>query len=308
MRDPGAMRRWVLRGVLFVVAVLICDRVGGMFLRRGLDRYFGLDKQSEILLVGHSRTVLGIDDVFLARELRVSVSKYAFAGANVMDRNAMTRQFVNTRSRPPRLVVYDVDASMFSTGELSEGSYSLFFPYWDQPDAREHIQRCAPKGSSLMVPSLLHLPRYDETLLALSIRGHLDIRANLKTSSIEFGALNQRIQQHRVRPMTIEDSAVAAFEDAIAFCENNGLVVVLAYIPTVDVLNNLDRAAHDRAIAKVKSYADASPNVHYLDYNTAYESRHDLFFDGIHLNAAGCREITRLLARDLAAILPSRPR
>jgi len=302
-RDPVATRRWLTGALIFALLVIVSDRLLSIPLRGGLDRYYGLDQDNELLLVGHSRTVLGIDEELLEKELGVPVSKYAFAGANINDRDAMTRHYISTRKTPPKVVVYDVDGSMFSTSELSVGSYTFFFPYWDEAVPNAHIREFAPKDTSLLPLAWFHLTRYDEALLALSYRGWADMRANLKSSTINLNALQNRIKNGKIRPMTIEDGAVATFESTLAYCKEHNVRVVLAYIWTVDVLNNVNRAAHDEVIAKIKSYADASDTVDFFDYNTANESRHELFFDGIHLNQKGSREITALLAQDLRPLL-----
>ena len=87
----------------------------GLVLQKGLERYVGLDRNATILCVGHSRTVLGIDDRQLERELGVSVAKYVLNGVNARDRLAMIRHYFVKYPKSVKVVVYDVARSPFPT-------------------------------------------------------------------------------------------------------------------------------------------------------------------------------------------------
>jgi lysophospholipase L1-like esterase len=75
--------------------------------------------------------------------------------------------------------------------------------------------------------------------------------------------------------------------------------VVLVLFPTIDIYNAAEPAKYDEAIRRLERYAADSPRVEFLNYNPEYASRHELFYDHIHLNPAGQREVTQRLARDL---------
>src|SRR4030095_15251609 len=57
------LKRFVSKAMLLLVLFLALDRVAGSILLRGLERYYGMDVPAQVLCVGHSHTVLGIDQV-----------------------------------------------------------------------------------------------------------------------------------------------------------------------------------------------------------------------------------------------------
>ena len=52
-----------------------------------------------------------------------------------------------------------------------------------------------------------------------------------------------------------------------------------------------------------EKYASADEGVIFLNYNTEFQNRHELFFDPIHLNPMGQEAVTQRLGRDLQRIL-----
>ena len=78
--------------IILFVLVFIIDRFLAAFLKEGLSQYFGLNQSAEILSVGHSHSVLGIDKKSVENELGIIMAKYARSGANLRDRKAMIEQ------------------------------------------------------------------------------------------------------------------------------------------------------------------------------------------------------------------------
>jgi hypothetical protein len=60
----------LLAGIMFLIDHALSD-----VLLHGLDRYDGLDKKPEILCVGHSHTICGIDEMQLAKGIGRPVAK-----------------------------------------------------------------------------------------------------------------------------------------------------------------------------------------------------------------------------------------
>jgi len=298
--------RTLLRLGAFLLLLLITDRLAAMVLRHGLDHYFGLDRDATVLCVGHSRTVLGIDDALLERELRVPVAKYAINGANTQDRLAMIRQYLD-HHKSVRVLVYDVSAFTFTDKGLSSNSYKLFYPYLDDPDMSAHIRHNATSTAEVFWRQIFATLRFDETTLALAIRGYTDVRENLKIGNVNVAATCDRIAHGETRSMAIESNNVKIFEKTLDFARSRGVRVLLAYVPTLDILSNADRPAHDRAIALLTQIAAAHDGVTFLDYNTGLESRHELFFDPIHMNAAGQAIVSQRLVGALSLELMRDP-
>ncbi|MCA9185791.1 MAG: hypothetical protein R3E01_03020 [Pirellulaceae bacterium] len=293
----------VLKSLLLVALVLAVDRLVDAYLLQGLRQYYGLDRNVTVACIGHSRTVLGIDDVRLAKELRVPVAKFAVQGAGGADRLAMARYLVSQQHATLRLVCLDVSAYTFDDSGLSANSYKLFYPLMDEPEIASHIQACQPDSHEWLVRCVLHSARYNEANLGLALRGRWNRRENLKRNRLDLDDLRRRMQSPNAQQMRVDERGEHVFEETLDFLTSRQLQVVLVYIPTVDVLNEVDPVAHDRIRAMLAAAADARPNVFYLDYNCQYQHQHELFADGIHMNADGQRVVTDRLAKDLLAIL-----
>ena len=305
MVTPVERSHWraaLLRFVAFVLLLLAADRLFAGMLRHGLDRYFGLDREAVILCVGHSRTVLGIDDALLQSELHVPVAKYALNGANTEDRLAMVQQYLKLHPSV-KVLVYDVSAFAFTDKGLSSNSYKLLYPYLSDPDIAADIRHNVSSRLELLWREIFATMRYDEVTLALSFRGYTGLRENLKVGAVDIAALQDRIKHGETRSMLIEPANVEIFENTLRFARSRGVYVVLVYIPTVDILSNSNRSSHDAAITLIKRVAAAHDGVTFLDYNADLESRHELFFDPIHMNANGQAVVSRRLAVDLSRIL-----
>lgn len=291
-----------MMALAFVLLVFAADRATDALLWHGLARYWGLDRPAAVLCVGHSRTVLGIDDEYLEQRLGVPVAKYAVNGANIADRYAMIRHYFDLHPDSVKVVVYDVSAFTFSDRGLSSNSYKLLYPCMRDPAILQHIRANAASRDEVLWRRVFHALRYDEVTVSLAARGLKGLRANLKEGTVDLANVRETVRLGQARKMEIDPQSVELFSQTLAFIRSRGVKVVLVYIPTLDVLSDSDRTQHDHMIDMLRGYADGRGTV-FIDYNRDYESRHDLFFDPIHMNGKGREVISHRLGDDLANIL-----
>jgi hypothetical protein len=301
-RRRSVWRSLAFKAVLFLLLVFALDRAVGLVLKHGLERYVGLYRDAAVLCVGHSRTVLGIDDRRLEHDLGIPVAKYALNGVNAGDRLAMIKHYFARHPHSVKFVVYDVSAFTFSDKGLSTNSYRLLYPFIDDPAIAEHVKAMTPTAHEWLWHRAMWSLRFDEVTLSLAMRGFTNVRGNLKMGTVDVDAVRKSVQAGQARTMAIEPENVAAFEETIRFVQSRGAILVLAYIPTLDVLSDADRAAHDRIVAMLQRYAQANAGVKFLNYNLDYEHRAELFFDPIHMNAAGQKVVTDRLVQDLRGL------
>lgn len=294
------MVRFLLKISLLFTVVLAVDWLAGTYLKRGLDRYFGFDKKAEILLVGHSYTMLGIDVGLLEESLAVPIAKYAVNGANVFDRLAMLRQYFTEHPETVKVVVYDVNDRLFADAGLSANSYRLFYPYIDNSEMQVFLQEHAGSTGEFALRRIFRSLRFNTTDLNLAIRGNFGILESFKSGRVDIVQLQQEIEQGRRPGVTVESAQLRVFEKSIAFVRSQGAVMVLCYIPTVDLLSRMDWESHERVVSMFGRYAEADPGVFFLNYQQKYGSRHELFWDPVHLNRDGQKVITRELGEFLA--------
>lgn len=293
------MQRHAWRALLFVFALALVDRGLGMLLEQGLRRYYGLDQPADVVCIGHSRTVLGIDEVRLGERLGVRIAKYAVQGATTADREAMVAHY---RFLHPgvRLVLYDVEASTFADDGLSANSYRLFYPFMDDAPMRAHLWRQRADLAEYGLRRLVWTARYEDATLALAVRGWFGLRGNLKTGTVDLQRVETRLRTGKVRPVRIDAANLARFRGLAEALDAAGIDLVLIEMPTVDLVNARQTEAREEVAREFAALAARLPHVRYLDLHAALATRHDLFHDEIHLNATGKHVFTEHLADQLA--------
>lgn len=298
-----ALRRFLAKLVLLGLLFLGLDRLLGWGLRLGLDRYYGLNEPAAVLCVGHSHTVLGIDIIYLSQALGLPTAKFAVEGANTADRLEMIRYYFRRQPGAARAVVYDVDANSFTSAGLSSASYTLLFPFIDDPGIRAYIKRNCRSRTEYWLRVLLCAPRCNEMTLSLSVRGLLKKWSNFKFGSVQVGRLQEQIRQGRFRHIAFDADNIRLFGETARLVAGNGATLCLTYIPTIDILNQAEPEKFKHSMELLRGLAATNSSVVFLDYNSEFQSRHDLFFDSIHLNREGQRAVTARLCEDLRRCL-----
>jgi hypothetical protein len=293
--------------IIKVVVVLVLFYVGDFIifhvLKKGMDRYYGLNKPAKILCVGHSHTVLGIDARKLEKELGVSVAKYATAGANVVDRNWMIRQFI-TRQPSVRVVVYDVDARLFDSDGLSSASYTLFLPYLNDPAMSTYLHQEAT-WQEYYPAKVIRTLRFRDQSINIALRGVLGKEENKKYTKMRVADYQGFLAREKERGIHINPAAQSVFLETLQYLAGKGIQVVLVNIPVADLLNEIDPARQVEMVRFFRKLAEENEKITFLDYNKDYQHRHELFYDLRHLNMDGNGIVTARLGEDLRRV--SRP-
>ncbi len=292
------MRKAILTVCCFLSIVVVVDRGVGAFLKTGLKRYFGLSKPANVLCVGHSRTVLGVDPKKLSQGLGVPVAKYGMDGVNIFDRCAMVRHFL-ARQPGVRVLLFDVESTSFTDSQLSSNSYRLFLPFIDEPEFANLVRSQCPSVLEFWLYRLLTTARYDEATVNRSVRGWFGYDENLKHGQVNLELLRARTASGRIRPVKIEPASYAAFVELISELSERGVHIVLWHPPTIDILDDVDRTDRERVRQHFREIAAANERVSYLEYVQDYRSQHDLFYDGIHMNGKGKSVVTDRLILDI---------
>ena len=292
--------RPVLITLGFLLLLFVADRIAAALLRMGLERYFGFNRPAQVLCVGHSRTVLGIDRSLLEKLLGVPVAKYGLDGVNTFDRSAMVHLFA-AKHPELRVVIYDVEGPSFTTANLSQNSYKLFLPFMNEPLVKEYIKDNTSDRLHFFIYQLLHTSRYDDAMVNRSIRGWLGFDENLKRGNVDLVRLRQRIKDKRIRPVRIDKNNLECFDELMHWLTERKIKVVLWQPPTIDILDEINHDQREKVRDLFRNRAAADPAIFYFEYLLDYRSKYDIFYDGIHLNSKGRGLITARLAEDIKA-------
>ncbi len=287
--------------MIVIVLFFMGDLAVFHVLRAGMDRYYGLNKPAKVLCVGYSHTVLGIDAERMKKELGVPVAKYATAGANTLDRMWMVRHFLDKKPTVTT-VIYDVDPRLFDSEGLSSASYTLFLPYIGNPVMGKYLRQ-ETTWQEYVIAKLIHTARFRDQTINIALRGLLDKIENKKMTRIRVDDYRARLREEKARKIRVNPESRQCFLDTIDFLTGRGINVILLYIPTIDLLNEIDPEGREAVLSIFQGLADKNAKVWFWDFNRDYQHRHELFYDLRHLNWKGNGVVTGRLVDDLKGLL-----
>lgn len=288
---------------LFIFILFIVDLSLSYFLKTGLEEYYGINKPSEILMVGHSHTMLGLNkDRFEAR-LNCSVAKYAIEGANVQDRLIMIKHFLNQNGSSVKILTYDVDAFFLTSEGLSKNSYKLFYPFIEDKYISEYLKTETRNNFDFKLKKIIKTSRFSDLSLIGALRGYLGLYSNLKIGKIDTLNYQNRIKNGEFVKIAFDKGLKANFEETLEYVQNKDIILILILIPTIDILNKTEPEKYQKAVNLLEEYSIKYKNVFFFNYNSEYADQHDLFYDQVHLNPSGNKIITERLIKDIEEIV-----
>lgn len=295
-RDPYFSRALKIIFVALLMFFAI-DAAIGIFLTKGLEKYYGLGTSAEIALVGHSHLMLGVDKSLLEQELGVQVAKYTREGVNVGDRQIMIRQLLQ-KNPALKLVIYGVDAWSFTGEGLSANSYALFYPFMGDKDANDYIKQ-QTSFSDYWIHKLLKTSRFNEGLISSSFRGYLKNWTNLKFGEVDTERLRKQIEAGDYRKINNSQTNIDILKTSINELSAKNIKVILLYIPTIDLYNLAEANKFKETLRIFQQMDHDSENVTFLNYLDPWSHDYSLFFDPIHMNPKGQKLVTGKLIEDL---------
>jgi hypothetical protein len=284
------IKEYLKKGLLFLLLLIILDNSVNYFLLNGLYKYYGLYNENKIALVGHSHLMLGIDKVKMEKELHVNISKYTREGVNIVERDLMIDQLLKS-NKQLKLLVYAVDAWMFTGEGLSENSYKQFYPFMGEETINNYVYENATLGD-FWQHNLIKTSRYNEGLVSGSFRGYLKSWDNLKVGVVDTIALNADIKKGDFRRIVSTSENRKIFENTIRKIAKKNIDIILFYVPTTARYNNAEIEKFKFEIAYFKSIETTFDNVKFINYNDLYSANAGLFYDRIHLNPEGQKLVT----------------
>jgi hypothetical protein len=297
-----AIRRLAPAILAFGALLLVADRLVAGVLTTGLERFYGLDRPAEVLVVGHSHIVLGVDHELLARETGLRVAKYARQGATLADRQIMIRQYLARHPGVVRVVVLGVDSHSLTAEGLSRNSFRLFLPFRDEPVVAAYLERFEVTALERLLHEVLHTSRFEETTLALAVRGIRGDWRSYKNSVVTDVLLRRHLERYTPIRTAADQEAILA--GILGEVEQHGAHTVLTFLPTIHEYNAREPDQFARMLEFFRETDRTHASVTFLDYVTPYAQRREIFFDPIHLNRRGQIEVTARLAVDVLASAP----
>ena len=283
-----------LAGLLvFAIVNILCFNI----FNYGLKQYYCL-WPADILIIGHSMSEMAIDRDLLQEQIGHTVAKYCMNGTAIPDRFVMIRHYIESTGYKPKVILYDIGPRSFSDG-LSVNSHALFYPFINESPTVANYVRSNATSRDYYLKMLVPLSRYDDSRIGAVVRGYRHDWKNRSVKQLNIEHLKRQIAKGSFWKIHLNPDTQAAFEETLDFLEMQGIRLFLLHLPNVDLLNNAEPEKAAEAIEDIKTAVSRHPNVTFIDANSAFESRHELFIDPLHLNPQGQQEVTTFLAKKI---------
>ncbi len=296
IRNDRRFGRNFLRVLLFIVILFVFDLIISVALLKGIERFYGLRGDADVLMIGHSHLMLAVDKVTLEEESGLAVAKYTREGVNMADRRVMAQQYFDICSEPPEIVILSIDPWLFSGEGLSLNSWKLFLPFMDDRGVNSYVRSSAKKFDFYRY-KILRSGRFNAQLLNASARGWLKNWDNLKFGVVDTVRYNSEAALRGFRTITFNRELMDDFSATLFFLNSRNTRVLLLNTPVWEPLINAQRAEYNRSMFLIDSLArEHCPGAEIIDLVPEFAHRTELFFDPIHMNPEGQRVVTEALA------------
>ncbi|MBQ3240667.1 MAG: hypothetical protein IJB00_05715 [Akkermansia sp.] len=296
------MKQKIFRIIIFLSILVALDLLTSAFFLKGMERYYGLNQEADILIVGHSHMMKACNKDMLENGLGLKISKYCREGVMIRERLGMVRHFLDTQqdSSVP-IVLYGVDPKMFNEENLSANSYRLFYPFMDSKPIDELVRREAVKWHDYPLHKWIRSARFADIAMYRACRGWLS-----NWESMEDGIVSDKVWNMKRDKIRNSDELVQLFYETIEYLRDNNCHVVLVYPGIIRGHRDADPETFDANIELFQALAAKHPNVDFLNYGPMFSHRKEIFEDSVHLNRAGEKEFSIQLIKDIEDIIRTR--
>ena len=219
-------------------------------------------------------------------------------GTSIPDRLVMIRHYIETTGHKPKAILYDIGPRSFSSG-LAVNSHALFYPFINESPTVANYVRSNATSRDYYLKLCVPLSRYDDSRLGAVIRGYRHDWKNRSVKQLNIEHLKRQIIIGSFWKVQLNPDTQAVFEETLDFLETQDIRLILLYLPNVDLLNNAEPEKSAEALNYIKEAASHHSNVTFIDANSPFESRYELFIDPLHLNPQGQQEVTTFLANKI---------
>lgn len=293
------MKERAFRIIIFLILFVILDSVVALFFQKGLEHYYGIDQQADILIIGHSHLMKTCNKNKMEKALGLKVSKYCREGVNIHQRLGMIQHYLDIQKNAPLpIVIYGVDPTMFGKGNLSLNSYKLFYPFMDSPPMDNLIRREAIEWYDYPLHKWIRCTRFADVALYRSCRGWLNYWESLSNQSISLDDWNKKRSK-----LHVSDELVQEFRHTIDLLIKNNSHVILVYPGIIQGYRTGDPETYDKVINLFQTMANENPHIDFLDYSSTFSPHREFFEDSVHINRAGEKIFTQLIVKDIETII-----
>ena len=298
------MSKLLFKLLLFFVFIYLSDASLAWLLKYGMDGYYGVNNTSSVVFIGNSRVEAGIDPYLVSDRLKVPVAKFAIGGSNTSDRLEMIKYWLSEKSTPVNCIVYGVDQYSFRNTRFKGGedAYRHFYPFIDNPSLAAYVKQNSTSLEEYYLKKYIQFSRFNNQDKSISVgyfmgrKDPYDYRVvNMKSRGEVQKNLGDYIS-------SIDPDGIAVFDETLSYLKQRKIPVVLLYLPTTDVINELNGERYTESLILLRQFAEKyKGTVTLCDMFAGLSAQHELFGDYSHLNRKGQVQVSRLFSDYLLA-------
>lgn len=290
-------KTFFIKMMLFSILFIFLDFVISVLLLSGLKKYYGFDKDPEILINGSSMAMSGFNRTELELSTNETVANYSHEGVSVEDRQAMINYFFHENAKGVKTVIYEVSPLIFSDERTADNVYTIFFPYLDDKFIDNYVKEKASK-KEYYINKIIRTKRFDSRLVRLIIFGYIKKFDNLKTNKLDTSILEPTASIRGKNRVNLEKSKIEIFENTIDLIRSHNSSIILVMMPMYHIkFHSFSSTEYDILCKYFMDFCSSREGIEFLDLNQdslIYNS--DYFSDQLHFNVYGQEQITRIIS------------
>jgi len=279
--------KYFVKIIVFCFFFFLFDYLFSVLILNGLNKYYGIGTESEILISGTSASIQGFDNNLVELKTHKEVSNYSRAGASIYERYLMLNHFFrNTKFNG--VVLYEISPMMFSNKKITDNSYKLFYPFMDDENINEYIASEA-NIIDYIIKRIIRTTRFeDEQLLVHSIRGYLNNQKNIKNLNIDINKFKNVDGKIGTESIIIDKNKKDELLKSFDLIRSNYGYVFLVNMPLTKLKTEqyITKDYNDYLLF-FKNISDSLSYVELIDFNIDHFVNNDFFSDLVHLNTKG---------------------
>ena len=276
------------RIIVLIILFFLIDFGISELLLGGLNKYFGLYSNSEILLNGSSMFLAGFDKSKIEMGIHKKVAFYSRDGVSLLDRNAMLKHYFNTTNKKTEIAVLEINPLLFSKRFTAANVYMLFLPFMDDDYMCQFVKSKA-SYKEFFIRKFVRTSRFDVNMILLSLKGYFGIYENVKTQTLDSKVLAGLKNQFNSVPVEFDNDKTALFKSTIKLVQKNSKNIILVNMPIFDSkLKTFKKDEYQVFISFIREFSKNDVNILFLDLNQKQITSNSSFFsDPLHLNVQG---------------------
>jgi hypothetical protein len=283
--------------ILLVILFILLDVLISFILLIGLNKFYGINQEPDILINGSSMAMSGFNRTALELITKKKIANYSHEGVSVDDRFAMINYFFHECPKSVKTVIYEVNPLIFSGTRTANNVYTIFYPFLDNRFIDRFVHERA-SSKEYYINKIIRTKRFDSRLMSDIIKGYFGKYDNLKTNELDTATLLQLVADKGMTEINMEKSNIEVFENTMDSIRLHNAGIVLVMMPMYYIkLQTFNGEGYKNLCDYFEDYCSSKENIRFLDLNKdSLIFNSGYFSDQLHFNVYGQQHITKIIS------------